>query len=59
MRLILVRVCNKVCVPFITFDITIGPVTLGITLRVYLDILEGCFDVPTAAAAMKDEVWIM
>ncbi len=36
-----------------------GPVSLGITMRVFLDILEVCFDVPTAAAAMKDEVWTM
>ena len=34
-----------------------GDVSFGVTLRLYLDILEGCFDIPTAAAAMKDDIW--
>ena len=36
-----------------------GTVSLGVTLRIYLDILEGCFDVPTGAVAMKDDTWKM
>ena len=30
---------------------------MGVTMRLLLDIIDATFDVPSAAAAMKDDVW--
>ena len=30
---------------------------MGVTIRLLLDIIDATFDVPSAAAAMKDDVW--